>query len=478
LISLTDALSSKLTFRRLILEGNSLSLAAVTKSRTAILKSGAPDVNINFGSCIAEPVPVGSPAKVLIEEQDRVIMVSEAPEPVFEIPGQVSVPLEPAGGAAVLYTIESQKIKVPLRNPPSEIIDSEEGLDQKIVEASEGEIRLSWNINVCDFNNAGEEDIEGVIQVLSKAVLCWEVKSVSHSNQVTTLCSKTLLPDACLPIGSHITCSATVPKPPFRSKLEIGIKIVHSNVVKTTSRTLCVNAFALKVFSVPVDFNSSYVMYGGDVPVWSAASNALLGMTTPCGVPEGYEIARRVQWIGQHSQDLRLCFRAKLSATYDLSEKSDSLSVVNSTWKMAEGSTVGYSWCVCQCLTIGGVVEVASGNVTPGSVGGNSGQETDGGDDDGDVSSSLLQPWLWKDFTVPVEEASTNEHFILCVKVSSDPPVRNLSSKCKVQVDQCGFYVSGENYDRLQRDPVYENQANPSVLFSTFNCQSAATISL
>lgn len=63
-VSLTDALSSKLTFRKLLLEGNHLSLAAVMGARAQIRKSGAPNIDINFGVSLAEPALTLCPTNV------------------------------------------------------------------------------------------------------------------------------------------------------------------------------------------------------------------------------------------------------------------------------------------------------------------------------------------------------------------------------------------------------------------------------
>jgi hypothetical protein len=380
------------------------------------------------------------------------------------------VALEPAAGTAVLYSIESQKIKLLTKKKTPE-----DGLEDVIAEASAGEVRLSWKMNVSDMNNSEEGDIDGMIALFSKAVVCWEVKLVSESNQVTTLCSKILLADACLPIGTHVSCSATVPKPPFRTRLEIGVKIVHSKIVKGAAKTLRVNAFGLRVFGIPANFNRSHMLYGGDMPMWSSSCNALLGEGyEQSEVPEGFVVARSLRWVGQHTQDIRLCFKAKLAASYNMSEVSGSSTVVDSTWKMADGSTVGYSWCLCRCREIGGVEVIASGVMSQNKVT-SEGQENAG--DDNDISGSILQPWLWREYNVKVEEAITNERFMLCVQVTSDPHIRNLKDKCKVQVNDCKFFVSGENYGHLQKDVVYENMSNPSVLFSSFN-NSSITMSI
>jgi hypothetical protein len=398
--------------------------------------------------------------------------------------------VEPGIGEALLYSIESHKIKIfTNKQPPDVDADTLDVIEEKIAEASEGEVRLTWNMSACDFKDE-KQDYVAAIQLLSKAVLCWEVKCVTHSNQVTTLCSKTLLPDACLPIGSYVSCSATIPKPPFRTRLEIGVKIIHSKAVKTTSRTLRVNAFGLKVFAVPSDFDSAHVMYGGDLPVWSPASNSLLGQSAGLegadrgglsGIPEGFEVARRVQWAGQHALDIRLCFRAKLSAAYDVTgvegghagSESSGTSTVDSTWKMMEGSTIRYSWCLCRCRPTNGVVVVASGEVTQSN---DVGEEEEGGGGESTLSDNLLQPWLWRDQNVLVAEAATNDTFALCVKVDANPPVRNLKDKCKVQVSRCGFYVAGENYEK-QKDVIFECQGNPTALYSSFN-NSSVSISI
>lgn len=72
--SLTNCLKRKRTFRRLVLEGNRLSLAAVTKSREVLSRSGAPNININFGVCIAEPTPVAMTTSS-VQENERYYMI-------------------------------------------------------------------------------------------------------------------------------------------------------------------------------------------------------------------------------------------------------------------------------------------------------------------------------------------------------------------------------------------------------------------
>lgn len=62
LSSLTNALSGKLTFRKLLLEGNRLSLAAVIAARSLVLKSGSPNVDVNFGVSLSAPSLVSTPA--------------------------------------------------------------------------------------------------------------------------------------------------------------------------------------------------------------------------------------------------------------------------------------------------------------------------------------------------------------------------------------------------------------------------------
>lgn len=423
--------------------------------------------------------------------------------------------LEPAYGEALLYSIESQKIKIyssPRKSPAPEDDhddhdrDTMDVMQDKMAEAREGEVRLVWSMSVCDFR-AGEPDAsQSLIELFSKAVICWEVKCVSHSNQVTTLCSRTLLPDACLPIGSYVSCSATIPKPPFRTRLEIAVKLMHTAAAKTTSsKTLRVNAFGLEVFAVPSGFDSAHVRYGGDLPVWSASSNALLGAGAATGTgtgadlsggaegsgsaPAGFVVARRVQWAGQHALGgVRLCFRSKLAAAYGVCVGGDrgedggaETSIVDSTWKMAEGSSIGYSWCLCRCSLVGGTAVVASGEVTQNKSSEDSKEEEweeggGGATAPSTLSDGLLQPWLWQDQDVLVGEAATNETFLLCVRVSSSPAVHNLTEKCKVQVSQCAFHVAGENYAH-QKDVLYECQSNPTVLYSSFN-NSSISISL
>lgn len=418
--------------------------------------------------------------------------------------------LEPTGGEALLYAIESQKIKIYSNQDkpsgPDRENDTMDEIADKIAEATAGEVRLTWSMSVCDFIASEQGTSASMVQLFSKAVLCWEVKCVTYSNQATILCSRTLLPDACLPIGSYVSCSAVIPKPPFRTRLEIGVKLIHTTVAKTT-KTLRVNAFGLQVFAVPSGFNGAHVRYGGDMPVWSAASNALLGVGTGQsvsesgsgsasglpGAPEGFVVARRVQWAGQHALGVQLSFRAKLAASYGVCvasrgglEGGAQTSFVDSTWKLAEGSSIGYSWCLCRCSLHGGTTVVASGEVTQNKTNAEEKEEKEEEEgeeeeEEGDggvtapntLSGSLLQPWLWQDQDVRVGEAATNETFLLCVRVSSNPPVQNLSEKCKVQVSNCEFHVAGENYG-YQKDVLYECQRNPTVLYSSFNSSSVA----
>lgn len=419
----------------------------------------------------------------------------------------MSVALEPTIGEALLYSIESQKIKIFSVNNSKHSDDDNKRdtmdvMADKIAEARDGEVRLIWNMSVYDFRADEHEASTGGIPLFSKAVLCWEVRCVTHTNQVTILGSKTLLPGACLPIGSCISCSTTIPKPPFRTKLEIAVKLIHTNAVRVATKTLRVNAFGLQVFAVPSDFDTAYVLYGGDMPVWSASSNALLGTGLASGddggggqeppqeVPGGFVVARRVKWVGQHAQGVRICFRAKLSASYGVSVNSSGnnndlgghgdkpqKSILDSTWKMAEGSRIGYSWCVCRCNQIEGTSVVVSGEVTQSSTVSEEKTEEEGEEAaSSSLSNNLLQPWLWQDQNVLVGEAATNDTFLLCVCVSSDPPVRNLTEQCKVQVSKCGFHVVGENYNK-QKDILYECQRNPTVLYSSFN-NSSISISL
>ena len=69
--SLTNALSSKLTIRKILLGGNRLSLAAVIEARALILKSGAPNIDINFGVSLAEPTPTLCPATAPTNKPSR-----------------------------------------------------------------------------------------------------------------------------------------------------------------------------------------------------------------------------------------------------------------------------------------------------------------------------------------------------------------------------------------------------------------------
>ena len=71
LSSLTNALKSKLTFRRLFLEGNHLSLTAVIRARAVILKSGAPNIDVDFGVSLSEPLLALSPATAPMRPTSR-----------------------------------------------------------------------------------------------------------------------------------------------------------------------------------------------------------------------------------------------------------------------------------------------------------------------------------------------------------------------------------------------------------------------
>lgn len=116
---MTNALSGKVTFRKLLLEGNHLSLAAIIGARAQLMRSGAPDIDVNFGVSLAEPVPTLVPANAPIQTssryphlllvqayqefttnvfifivfslQYRSKIVDEVAEAVFEIPGQVNI---------------------------------------------------------------------------------------------------------------------------------------------------------------------------------------------------------------------------------------------------------------------------------------------------------------------------------------------------------------------------------------------------
>ena len=391
---------------------------------------------------------------------------------------QVSTILEPTSSEVELYSVESRYIKFVACEKNNEE-DTKILLENKIAEASDGEVRLVWFLNVSNFQE-GYQHLT-TFSSLPKAIISWEVRSCSYANQVTTLCSKALLPDAFLPGGSFVTCTATVPKPPFRTKLEVWVKVVNPKSVNIPSKTLCVKSFGLKIYAVPSLFDTSHVIHGGDAARWSSVMNSLLGSWNRMGsndvttndIPDGYTIARTVRWVGQHAIDLRVCFRTKLSAVYSVvcgvdDNHRQQQSSVNSTWHTTNGSRVGYSWCLYRNRFGDDLEIVASGDVTQG--GG-----TGGGDEGKESSASedLLQPWLWTDNEVRVNEAATNECFILCVSVQSDPPVHNFEEKCNVQVKDCAFYVVGENFE-LQKEVIYEYQSNPTILCNNFNSESVS----
>ena len=58
LLSLANALENKTTFRKLIVEGNPISLSAVMRARDYVIKSGAPELCIDFGTAFLEPFPL------------------------------------------------------------------------------------------------------------------------------------------------------------------------------------------------------------------------------------------------------------------------------------------------------------------------------------------------------------------------------------------------------------------------------------
>ncbi len=94
--------------------------------------------------------------------------------------------------------------------------------------------------------NSAESDHPRLYETLLKTRLSWEVKCVSGS-RIVTCCKRSLLPDACLPIGRLVHCSATVPCPPLHSQLEwvfvsssdvtIGSRILSSKTNRSSSNS-------------------------------------------------------------------------------------------------------------------------------------------------------------------------------------------------------------------------------------------------
>lgn len=198
-----------------------------------------------------------------------------------------------------------------------------------------------------------------LLESLLKTRLAWEVKCISGS-KIITFSKRTLLPNACLPIGKRVKCSTTVPCPPLYSKLEIWVSVISNDVligskIHSTYYNNSNNKNNLKyqvdgglklecshlIISRPTIYQNpqDYVYVGGDCNEWDSILNTRISLYDPYDtllydqydhlpnpisnpiIPDDFIPLRHLRWIGQPSSLGKIQFQLKLSILYGLDKK-------------------------------------------------------------------------------------------------------------------------------------------------------------
>jgi hypothetical protein len=431
---------------------------------------------------------------------------------------QVSVPIDPVTRNARLYSIASHLIRPLSRqfHGTSQSLGVATGINEPEADPSTEFILLKWTMGL----SLLQSEASNLHEKLSKTRLSWEVKCITGS-KVVTFAKRVLEPNACLPIGQRVKCAAAVPCPPMYSYLEVWVTVVSSDV-KIGSRIHSTEVTSRKSLRYGVEgglhMDSSqfeisrpaiygqpeeFIFISGDQRELSSVENSLISLYDPfesqpfhqfhhlppsfcnASLPEGFSVGRHLRWSGQPVGHGRIQFKMRLSASHGFKREesgdrfNETEGVRNNTtrlvhepsWRTTEaedregaGNQRGYEWAVMRCRHSGigshlldGWYEIVG-----------QGTHLDNAENlslpPHPVESSLLDPWLWKPFEVPVENILLNDSFLLLYRVTSSS---SSDGNMIVSVSDWGISLIGESF--LGWEEMLDEESNGNILNAVWN---------
>jgi hypothetical protein len=264
-----------------------------------------------------------------------------------------------------------------------------------------------------------------------------------------------------------------------------------------------------EIYSKP----ETLIFVPADLPDWSPVDNSLVSLYDPKehqpfhrfhhlpppsqnpSLPQGFTIARHMRWCGQPSGQGQIEWKMKLSVSHGLRSESEGvddgrrdLSVNRSKivhepgWALSAtatavpapplfaatgkdqdeagsgaGQLVGYEWAVMRCRHDG----VGSHLLDNWYELLGQGTHVDHTENltDHPVETRILDPWLWKPFSLPVENIMMNDGYLLLYRVERPNPsgLAEEVGGAMVSVSDWGISLIGESFygwEELLDDPL------------------------
>mmetsp|Transcript_10613 Transcript_10613/g.16084 ORF Transcript_10613/g.16084 Transcript_10613/m.16084 type:complete len:900 (+) Transcript_10613:108-2807(+) len=475
-IALSMCLLRKQTLRKLLVEGNPISRDVALECQRNLVRSGA-QVLLLWTSELTIVSSETTESQGSILSKTEMCNNGAAPTQsdsilscLFALPGQVTVPIDTITRSALLYSVSSRHFR-PFSRQFTDMKDTETSSPMELGGADEsGTVVIRWNMGLGEQGSRSDR---------SKCRLSWEVRCRDAQSRV--LASQPLLPGACLPPGKRTRCSVTIPCPPMQSIIEVWVHVVSSDTLIGSSADgsgLVVEgsrfeALRSHVHSLKPSHDNEQgaadarmVFAGGDSLMWSGNCNRLLServgledTNAAQGIPEGYNIDRKFQWVGQPSATCSIRFKARLTATWKVGTHGAS----SSGWRMTNGDTIGYRWSVLRCRHGSGEYEeVGFGSIDTA--------DDEEGTQQEQVVTRLLAPWTWREWSVEVDNLGMNDFFLLCSCLKNPSESKELAERCSVGIQECGIFLPADSYVGWE-GLMSEGTMNPTVVYSSFNDQ-------